>query len=174
MNKPWISRIVPLLVLMALIGASALTLHTVNQMHDYRAAMTHRTKDLEALALVRAELAAFEAAHACFAESDQIPPALPALATALLPGTAPPELRDLSEPGPDGWVLRRHELAFDQVAIAGAMTFVVAAEQPLGDASGKQRPGWRLAKCLIRATPEQPGSGRVVVTLEGLVREGDQ
>ena len=174
MNKPWISRLVLLLVLTTLGGSVALTLYTVDQMREYRDSMTHRTKDLAALALVQAELAAVEAAHACFTESDQVPPPLLALATAILPETATPEWRDLSQPGPAGWVSRKHELSFDQVVIAEAMTFVVAAEKPLGNTSGTPRPGWRLAKCLIRSAPEKPGSGRVVVTLEGLVREGDQ
>jgi len=171
MSKRWIPRLTLLLVVLALLGAVALTLYTVNQVGASRATMTRRGKDLEALALVRAELAGVEAAHACFSESDQLPPPLAALVKTTLPGNVTPELRDLSEPGPAGWVWRRHELSFDSIVIADALNFVVAAEAPLGDHPGPQRPGWRLTKCLIRATPEQPGSGRVVLVLEALVRE---
>ena len=174
MSRRLIPQITLLVVLLALAGAVALTLYTVDQMGVTRDTMARRTKDLEALALVRGELAVVEAAYACFAESDLLPPALPLLAAATRPGMVAPELRDLSEAGPTGWLLRRHELSFDQVVVADALRFVVAAEEPLANASGRQRPGWRLTKCLIRSSPEQPGSGRVVVTLETLVREGEQ
>ncbi len=171
MNRPWMMHVAIGVVLLALAGAAGLTVYTFKEADAYRATMKRRASDLEGLASVRSDLGVYEAAHAAFESCRTPPPPLTALMGGLLPAGPTPELRDLSEPGPSGWQRRRHELSFDQVAIADAITFAQAAETPVRDAEGNQRPGWRLAKCSIRPVPGQPGIGRVVLVMEALVRE---
>ena len=172
MSRVWMPRLVLFVVLLALAAAAGLTLYTVDQARAYSETMARRRKDLDALAVVRAEVAAYEAAHTLFETCQAEPPPLLSLAADRLPGATAPELRDLSEAGPGAWQRRRHELSFDPIAAADALALAVAAGQPLRDAAGNERPGWRLSSCVIRPAPGQPGSGRVVLTLDALVRSG--
>jgi len=171
MNRPWIMRVVVLVVLLAIAGAAGLTVYTFKQADSYRATMVRRTTDLEGLSAVRSDLAVYEGAHAAFESCQTPPPPLAALIGGLLPAGQAPELRDLSEAGPSGWQRRRHELSFDQVPIADAIKLAQAAETPVRDTAGNERPGWRLVKCAIRPAPGQPGVGRVVLVMEALVKE---
>ncbi|MBL7076909.1 MAG: hypothetical protein ISS31_05505 [Kiritimatiellae bacterium] len=170
MSKSWTMRLAVLVVLLALAGAVALTIYTAKQADAYRLTMVRRTTDLEGLAAVRADLAAYEAAYSAFEECQSPAPPLAALIGGLLPAGQAPEMRELSEAGPSGWQRRRHELSFDQVPIADVITLAQAAEQPIRDAEGRERPGWRLVKCAIRPAPGQPGVGRVVLLMEALTR----
>lgn len=158
-------------VVLVLAGAVGLTIYTLQRIGDYRATLQRRARDLEGLTTVQADLAIYENAYAVFEACRAAPPPLAALIAGLLPTGQAPAMRDLSEAGPDGWQRRRHELAFDQVPIADAMELARAAEQPLRDAAGNERPGWRLVKCAIRPAPGQPGIGRVVLEMEALARE---
>ncbi len=171
MSRSWATHVAVPVVVLALMGAAVLTVYTFKQADAYSATMNRRTTDLEGLADVRADLAVYEGAHAAFESCQTPPPPLTVLISGLLPAGQAPELRDLSEPGPSGWHRKRHELSFDQVAIADAVKLGRAAEQPVRDSAGNERPGWRLAKCAIRPAPGRPGVGRVVLVMEALVRE---
>ncbi|MDP6491559.1 MAG: hypothetical protein QGH42_07940 [Kiritimatiellia bacterium] len=171
MNRLWITRLSTLLVLAALAGAAGLTLYTLKQADAYRTTMARRTKDLEGLAAVRADLAVYETATAVFESCQAAPPPLRALISGLLPAGQAPEMRDLTEEGPSGWKRARFELSFDQVPAVDALKLALAAEKPVRDKTGCERPGWRLVKCAIRPAPGRPGIGRVVLVMEALVRE---
>jgi hypothetical protein len=174
MSRVWMPRLVLFGVLLALAAAAGLTLYTIDQARLYAETMTRRSTDLDALAALRAEVAAYEAARTLFETCPTEPPPLLPLAASLLPGAPVPERRDLTEAGTGAWQLRRHELSFDPIAAADALALAVAAGQPLRDAAGNERPGWRLSSCVIRPAPGQPGIGRVVLTLDALVRNGNR
>ena len=76
MSRVWMPRLVLFGVLLALAAAAGLTLYTVDQARLYAKTMDRRGSDLDALAAVRAEVAACEAAHALFETCQAEPPPL--------------------------------------------------------------------------------------------------
>ncbi len=174
MSRLWIARLSMLLVLVALAGATGLTFYTLKRAEAYRATMARRTRDLKDLAAVRADLAVYEEARDVFESCQAAPPPLRALVSGLLPAGQAPEMRELSEEGPSGWKHSRFELSFDQVPAAEAVKLALAAEKPVRDKTGCERPGWRLIRCAIRPAPGRPGIGRVVLMMEALVKVSNQ
>ena len=74
MSPVWRQRLVLFVVLLALTAAGGLTLYTFDQARVYAETMTRRSADLDALAGVRAEVAAYEAARTLFEPCQAEPP----------------------------------------------------------------------------------------------------
>jgi hypothetical protein len=130
----------------------------------YRTRLERKMQDIE---ILRGYQAGLQRDRAALEEFASLPGREAAALDALLREAAPgagaevrqPETRSLLE----GWIARRADVTFSEVALADAAGFMRAAEA--------QRPPWRVQECAIAASQQGAGIGRVTLVLQSLTRE---
>jgi hypothetical protein len=146
----------------ALVCGAVLTLKSIRDLRTAGAKLQLALSHLDQLETHETEFNRSLAARQVFEElpSGQPVPLAGLLAQAL-PGAAADDVRESYRGIGPGWGVRRQELSFTEVPLAGIMTFLYDAES--------RRPPWRARKCEIRASSGN-GSGKVVLALEALER----
>ena len=160
-ERAWVFAAIGLLVL-----AVFLTIVSLSQLPGRQAglrARQERMSQLRKLAkageLGRAARRSFEAIE------HPTPLAIDRLADFFAGGVAP-EIRDMANEDLDsGWVLRRAEVRFSDIALENLWMLLRQAEN--------QRPPWRLREIQAQASAAEPGRGQAVLILEALARPPD-
>jgi len=143
-----------------------LALHAAGAVDRAGRELARKRSELDELRAVAGELARSAAAKAVFeGEPGRRPAAVAALLDEVLPGVKPEDSRERRREIAGGWLVREHEFAFGEVPLGKVMDFAAKAEA--------QRPPWKVTKCVIRASPHAPGTGRVALVLEALEKAGE-
>jgi hypothetical protein len=163
MNERRIAQLLWLCAL-AVLGAGLLVTTQTWRRWGERSSRLERKRDILVRLQGKAlELERFRTAMERFeALPDKRPEPLTTLLSRTLAGHAPEDVRESRRELEEGWVLRRQEVVFADVPLQAWWAFLQEAEA--------SRPPWRLAACIIRASPQTTGRGHVVTTLEAAER----
>lgn len=144
-------------------AGAALTVRTFARAGELRGLLRAKAKAVQELRDIASDLNRYSSARAAFEQIERrtLIPLEGMLEVTMKPSRPEGTRQTRSEIAP-GWTLRREEISFGEVPLLSVMQFLRGVEL--------QRPPWRLAKCIVRASSHTPGQGRVVVLLEGLER----
>ena len=113
--------------------------------------------DLSALRGIERDMAPYEQAHLEYEKlpAGGDPVSLAPLLKECLPGISVLDPRESRTAIAAGWTLLQKEVNLRDAPLAGVMEFVSRAEN--------SNPPWRLARCVVRASPKGPGRGQVLL-----------
>ncbi len=154
-------EMLPLLAGAALFAGLALTLWAGVKTPAWLGQMARRQADHSKLLDLQAQAQTSRSALELFETlpSKKAPPLKELVSQAGI--TSAPDIRPREDsPAAEGWTVRSSELSFEQVRLADLARLIKLAAQA--------RPPWRLRECVITASEQAPGDGRVTLALETL------
>lgn len=156
-----VRRYIWMAALLTLAAGFLLTVQTLRQISEANVAVRGKRKQWAELQRLDEERDSYSSALSAYG---RIPGRravmLETVLSGALSGVEAEDTRENIRELADGWTLRRKEVILGDIPLTGIMTAIRQAEA--------QRPPWRLAECVISASPLTPGHGRVVLTFEVL------
>ncbi|MBN1268706.1 MAG: hypothetical protein JXB04_03895 [Kiritimatiellae bacterium] len=148
-----------------LLAGLALTVQSVRGTPAAIHRIERKLADLQELTNLRlAASGAEEALRALDARSARELPALGDILRDTLPGVTAEIRQAEAAPARAGWVVRRADVVFSNVALEGIGQFLYNAET--------HEPPWRLVECHIAASSQAGTGGRLTLVMEGLEETG--
>lgn len=157
------SRMLWVVALTVVAVGMLMTLRSIDCLRSAETTLNEKIGDLRALRDMADELDEYMSAREAY---ERVPGGRPVkleiVLAGALNGVVPLDIRASVDELDDGWLLRRKEVTYGELPLAGVVAAVRKAEA--------QRPPWSLVECAVRASALNPGHGRAVLTFEALER----